>query len=345
MQWTERIGSRIKLRDLHILLAVVQSGNMSRAADRLAVSHPVVSKTIADLEHAMGVRLLERTPAGAEPTVYGRALLSCSTTVFDELRRAVQQIAFLSNPTVGELRVGSASPYIGGLIPAVVARLAARYPQVRLQVTEADAVALCGMLRERNLDLVLGRVLESVFGDDLTSEVLFDEQMYVVAGRKSPWARRRKIDLADLSGERWLMPDSDNIATALVADAFRSAGLTAPIPQVVSNSMTLRARLIETGHFVGILPGSTLRFEARGLEIKVLPVRLRMKNPPAVVISLKNRTPNPIARLFIDELHELVKPLTKTQPVAGLTQRSQPKSKPDHSDQMAPRGRVRSRVG
>ena len=109
------------------------------------------------------------------------------------------------------------------------------------------------------------------------------------------------------------MPDSDNIAMALIWEAFRSAGLAPPAPQVVSSSMTLRTRLIETGQFVAVLPGSTLQFEAKQSQIKILPVRLRMKNPPAVVISLKNRTPNPIARLFIDELHELVKPLMKAR--------------------------------
>jgi len=306
MQWTDRIGRRIKLRDLHILLAVAQSGTMSRAADQLSISHPVVSKTISDLEHTLGVRLLDRTSAGAEPTAYGRALLSCSTTVFDELRRVVQEISFLSDPTVGELRIGSAYPYVGGLVPAVISRLAAQYPQVRFQVRETDAVTLCGMLRERKLDLVLGRVLDSVFGDDLTSEFLFNERMHVVAGIKSPWSRRRKIDLAELSGEPWLMPDSDNIALALISNVFRSAGLQPPTPHVVSNSMTLRTRLLETGQFIAVLPDSTLRFEATRLQVKILPIDLRIENPPVTVISLKNRTPNPIARSFIDELHQLV---------------------------------------
>src|SRR5690348_12540132 len=129
MQLIDRIGRRIKLRDLHILLAVAQARSMSRAADRLAISHPVVSKTIADLERALGVRLLDRTPQGTEPTAYGRALLNCGTVVFDELRRGVQEIAFLSDPTVGELRIGSAAPYIEGLIPAAVTRLAGQYPK------------------------------------------------------------------------------------------------------------------------------------------------------------------------------------------------------------------------
>src|SRR6476661_1977618 len=253
MQWTDRIGRRLKLRDLHILLAVAQAGSMSRAADRLAISHPVISKTISDLEHALGVRLLDRTSQGTEPTSYGRALLSCGTVVFDELRRGVQEIAFLSDPTVGELRIGSAAPYIEGLVPAVTARLARRYPRVKFQIKDTDAVTLCGMLRERKLDLVIGRVPSPVFGEDLISEFLFDDRIRVVAGLKSPWSRRRQVELAELCGEPWLMSESDNIAAALLEEAFRSAGLTPPEPQVVSNSITLRLRLVESGGFVAAL--------------------------------------------------------------------------------------------
>jgi DNA-binding transcriptional LysR family regulator len=311
MQWTERIGRRIKLRDLHILLAVAQSGSMSRAADRLAISHPVVSKTIADLEEALNVRLLDRTSQGTEPTPYGRALLSCGTVVFDELRRGVQEIAFLSDPTVGELRIGSAAPYVEGLVPAVIARLTERYPRIKLHVTDTDAVTLCGMLRERKLDFVIGRVPASIFGEDLTAEFLFDDCMHVVAGANSPWSRRRRIDLAELCGEPWLMPESDNIAMALITEGFRSAGVAPPAPQVVSNSVTLRVRLIETGRFLAVLPDSTLRFAAKRMQVKVLPVRLRMNAPPTVALSLKNRTPNPIVRLFVDELRAFAKPLMR----------------------------------
>jgi DNA-binding transcriptional LysR family regulator len=311
MQWTDRIGRRLKLRDLHILLAVAQAGSMSRAADRLAISHPVVSKTIADLEHALGVRLFDRNSQGTEPTAYGRALLGCGTVVFDELRRGVQEIAFLSDPTVGELRIGSAAPYVDGLVPAVIARLAERYPKIKFQITDTDAVTLCGMLRERKLDLVIGRVLSSVFGEDLTSEFLFEDGMHVVAGLKSPWSRLRRIELARLCDEPWLMPESDNIAMALISEGFRSAGLAPPAPQVISNSITLRVRLVETCRFIAILPDSTLRFGAGRMQVKILPVRLQIKAPPAVVITLKNRTPNPIARLFIDELRALAKPLVK----------------------------------
>jgi DNA-binding transcriptional LysR family regulator len=306
MHWIDRVGRRIKLRDLHVVMAVAEARSMSRAADRLAISHPVVSKTIGDLERTLGVRLFDRTAQGSELTQYGRALLSGGTVVFDELRRVTQEIAFLSDPTIGELRIGSGAPYVDGLVPAVITRLVDRYPRITFQVKDTDAVTLCGMLRERKLDVVIGRVPASIFGEDLTSEFLFDDELRVVAGVNSPWARRRRIALADLCGELWLMPESDNIATALVSEGFRAAGLTPPTPHMVTSSVTLRVRLVESGRFIAALPSSTLRFARGRMRIKVLPVELRTGAPPAVAIFLKHRTANPIAKLFIDELRALV---------------------------------------
>ena len=75
MQWVDRVGRRLKLRDLHILLTVVQRGSMAKAAAALAISQPAVSKAIADMEHTVGLRLLDRRRNGLEPTAYGSALL------------------------------------------------------------------------------------------------------------------------------------------------------------------------------------------------------------------------------------------------------------------------------
>src|SRR5262245_36649195 len=110
MQWGDRIGRRIKLRDLHVLHAVVQSGSMTKAAGALAISVPVVSKAIAELERTIGVPLLDRSPQGVEPTAYGRALLRRGLAAFDELRQGVKDIEFLSDPTIGEVRIASTAP-------------------------------------------------------------------------------------------------------------------------------------------------------------------------------------------------------------------------------------------
>jgi DNA-binding transcriptional LysR family regulator len=312
MQWSERIGRRIKLRDLHILLAVAQTGSMIRAAQSLAISQPVISKTISDLEHTLGVCLLDRTARGVEPTDYGRAFINCGTIVFDELRRGVQAIEFLADPTFGKLRVGGATPFIDELIPTVIARLADRYPRIEFHVTESDTPKLCELLRERKLDLLIGRT-SSDLGEDLVSDLLFEDRVYVVAGISSPWSRRGRIKLATLVDERWVMPEADNVIWPLIEEAFRAAGLSSSMRVVVSNSMTLRTRLVETGRFLTILPGSTLHFGVRRLRMRALPVTLHAEALPAQIITLRNRTPNPIAKLFTDELREFSKSLTKAR--------------------------------
>jgi len=311
MQWTDRIGRRVKLRDLHILLAVAQTGSMARAADSLAISQPVVSKTIADLEHSLGVRLLDRTSQGVEPTTYGLAFINCGIAVFDELRRGVQEIDFLSDPTVGMLRIGGASPLIHELIPTVVARLANRYPRIEFHVTENDSPALCRLLHERKLDLAIGRASSSAFGEDIASEPLFEDPMFVVAGLTSPWARRRKVELAELTDEPWIMPEANNLAWALIEEGFRSAGVALPMPRVVSNSMAVRTRLVEAGRFLTMLPRSTLHFGAKRLRMRILPVSTPMTTRPVEVNTLKNRTLNPIAKLFVDELRAFASPLSR----------------------------------
>ena len=124
---TDRVLRRIKLRDLRTLLAVAQSGSLSKAAVHLAVSHPVVSKTIADLERTLGTRLFDRTSRGVEPTPFGQALLDCGIAMFDDLHRGLRQIEFLSDPTAGELRIGATGPAIDGLVLAAMESLISQY--------------------------------------------------------------------------------------------------------------------------------------------------------------------------------------------------------------------------
>src|SRR5260221_9718158 len=93
MQLSDRIGCRMKLHDLHVLMAVVQAGSMSKAAAFLNTGQPAISRSIAELEHSLGVRLLDRSRHGVRPTDYGRALLDGGTAVFDDLRQAVKSIA------------------------------------------------------------------------------------------------------------------------------------------------------------------------------------------------------------------------------------------------------------
>src|SRR5438094_1138642 len=149
MQLSDRIGRRLKLQDLHILMAVAQAGSMGKAARRLNTSQPNISKSIADLERALGVRLLDRHRQGIEPTDYGRALLDGGAAVFDELRQTVKNIEFLADPAAGEVRIGANPALAAGFASVVIDRLSRRYPRIKFHLVSGFAEALVDQLRER----------------------------------------------------------------------------------------------------------------------------------------------------------------------------------------------------
>src|SRR4029079_17268360 len=163
MQLSDRIGRRMKLHDLHVLMAVVQAGSMSKAAQVLNTTQPAISRSIADLEQTIGVRLLDRGRHGAKPTEYGRALLDGGIAMFDDLRQAVRNIEFLADPTVGEVRVVASDPIMVGVLPEVLDRLGGKYPGISVHVTPTISVAQQHRdLRERRFDLFFGRLTPAI---------------------------------------------------------------------------------------------------------------------------------------------------------------------------------------
>src|SRR5258707_3755788 len=124
----KRIERRLKLHEVRVLMATVEAGSMGKAAQSLHTSQPAISRAISDLEHALGVPLLDRSPQGVEPTEYGRALIRRGLAVFDELRHGIKDIEFLADPTVGELRIGCAESMASGLVLSVIDKLTRKYP-------------------------------------------------------------------------------------------------------------------------------------------------------------------------------------------------------------------------
>src|SRR5690242_9876802 len=134
MDGSEGLGRHIKLRDLRVLMAVADAGSMAKAAARLRISHPAVSKTVADLEQALGARLLDRSPQGAELTAAGKVLLRCGINVFDELQQGYRSLEHLADPNAGEVRLGCTEIILHSLASAVLRKFSAKYPGVQVDV-------------------------------------------------------------------------------------------------------------------------------------------------------------------------------------------------------------------
>lgn len=309
MNRAEQVSRRLKLRHLNVLLAACSTGSMAKAAEQLGVSQPVVSKAIAELEGIVGVRLLDRGHNGVEPTPHGRKLVKRSIAIFDDLRTTAGELEFLSDPTAGELRVGCEETLSTGLLPTLIERLARKYPRLSFNVVIADPRTLCERdLRGRKVEVAIMRIARTELDEEFEATTLYNDRLWVVAGVRNTWSRRRKIALSDLVDERWCLPPPDHPVGSLVIDAFRRNGLEPPHRTVTVGSAQCTSNLIAKGEFIGVLGSMFLRFSPPSVRLKVL-AELPIQATSSSIVTLKGRTLSPVAQLFIDCAREVTKPL------------------------------------
>jgi DNA-binding transcriptional LysR family regulator len=307
----QRIERRLKLHDVRVLISVVEAGSMHKAAERLGTSQPAISRAIADLEHSVGVRLLERSPRGIQPTQYGRVLIKRGVAAFDEFRQGVKDIKFLADPSTGELRIACSDAMAAGPVLAVIEQLTRQHPRLVFHVVTGATATLYRALTERNVELVITRAIEAVAQEQTTVATLFEDNVVVAGGAQSRWARRRRIKLDELVNEPWALPPYDSAMGAIVVEAFHARGLAPPAATVVAESANLRSKLLATGRFLTVMPEFALTLPGRDPSIKALPVELPGARRTMRIISLRNRSLSPLAELFIDSMRALAKPLAK----------------------------------
>jgi DNA-binding transcriptional LysR family regulator len=307
IDWESQIGRRLKLRDLHVFSTVIERGSMAKAAQQLGVSQPAVSEVISDLEHALGVRLLDRGTRGIEPTIYGHALLKRSVAAFDELKQSIRDIEFLSNPTEGELRIGCTDSLATTILPQIISSFSQRYPRIGLHFDEVGARAtemLGPGLRDRKFDCVLQRIVlplpEGHLSDDIHAEVLFDDELIIAVGSNARWASHPSIDLAELVEEPWILPPSGTWYHEFVTKLFRARGLEVPKASVTTHSIALRTRLLMEGRYITTFASSIVRCNRHHYALTILPIAGPVQPLPAGVLTLKNRTLSPLVERFLE---------------------------------------------
>src|SRR5215469_2675146 len=310
MPWNDRTKRRLKLRDLDILTALIDTGTMGKAASRLGISQPAVSKAIAELEAALGVRLVDRGRRGITPTPFGLALQKRSVAIFNDLRQGVQDIEFLSDPTTGEIRIGTTDPISVAMVSPCIDRLSRKYPRMSFHVVADDTAGLYRQVVERNVELAICRMLGPL-PDDLAAEVLFHDSLVVLTSARNPLTRRRKLTLADLVNEPWVQLPADSLFGSLVVEVFRVNGHEPPRPTVVTHSEYLKNDFLAKGRFLTLLPGFMLKVPGWHPPLKALPVELPNTRAPIGLITLKNRTLTPLAQLFIDNIRAIARPMAQ----------------------------------
>ena len=184
----------VQLRHLRCLVAVAQERHLARAAERLALSQPAVSKTLSELEAIVGTRLVERSKAGRRGvqglTAAGEQLLAHALRVLEALDASAQAVAPASGGRIERLRIGALPSVAPALLPIALARLRDGWPQVQIMVKSAANAVLLDELRAGELDLVVGRMSDPRLMGGLSFELLHTEPLVFAVRAGHPLASK-----------------------------------------------------------------------------------------------------------------------------------------------------------
>jgi DNA-binding transcriptional LysR family regulator len=218
---------------------------------------------------------------------------------------------------VGDVWMGCPESIAAAFLPTVIRDFVRDHPGIALHVDQMATPTLeLPELRARKIDFVIARLnrplTEEQLGDDLSVEILFDDEIVVVAGTHSRWTRRRKLGLAELADAKWIQPSADSWGASLVEEMFRDRGLEIPRPSMTTFSVHLRTHLAAMGDFVTAMPRSVLNLNAKRFGLRALPVQPSPRPWPVALVTLKNRTLSPPAALFLERLRQNVHSMVAT---------------------------------
>ena len=301
------LRSRLKMRQVLLLVALDEQRNMHRAAASLRMTQPAATRLLGGLERMLGLRLFERGPRGLAPNAYGESLIRHARTMLATLDHARAEMNSLAEGASGRIAIGALLVAAPVLVPLALVRFKQRHPNHTVLVHEGSATALLPALRRGELDLVVGRVSSDVPAEGLAFEAFYSEPMQVVARVGHPLARRRVLKLRDLAGQMWVVPAADAPYRRRLDAAFRQAGVTPPRQLVESVSIAVNKMLVQKTDMLGVMPRDVAReYAALGL-LRVLPVKLPPPSGPVGVITAIGRPLPPAALELMQALREVAR--------------------------------------
>lgn len=317
-----RLPRHLKLGELRTFLAVLEHRSFRKAGAVLHLTQPAVTKAIAGLEETLGCKLFDRVANGVGPTVHGISFAPRARAVFDELRRAAQELSLLSRGAVGTLRIGVLPMPAIPFVPVALNKLMKEHPKVTVSVVEERETELLDRLHKRDIEVAILRLALVEPGDDMQIERLFDERLCVMANQSHPLATRGQLQWSELTAQRWVMPPADCFFYEHVQRSLDRLGMPMPAHAVEAMSIHIQFAMVLHAGMLSFGMRSQISF-APGKEFLVrLPFELPVPGGIVAAVMLKSHEPSPLARRLVSH----IRALTGESPAAGPHAGHQPQA-------------------
>jgi len=298
------VRSHLKTRQLVLLVELGRHGSILHAAQAANLTQPAASKLLADLEHALGVKLFERLPRGVAPTWYGEVMIRRAGAALAELDAGHQELMELLSGLSGRVAVGSVLTPSTTLLPAAITQLKARQPRVHVAISVDTSKLLIQHLQNGELDLVIGRVLDSESAAQLSFEPLTDEPHSLVVRAGHPLVGRSDLSLQELARQSWILPPGGSILRDRLTALFLSAGLDQPQQTVETLSLPVVTSLLGQSDMLSALPEELVKPYVEAGLLTVLNFDLGLRMDAYGIVTRRGHQLSPGADLMLNCLRE-----------------------------------------
>jgi DNA-binding transcriptional LysR family regulator len=313
------IRARLKTRQLLLLVAMEEEGNIHGAAQVLNMTQPAASKLLKDLEDMLEVRLFERLPRGVRPTWYGETMIRHARMALASLSQAHMEIDALKAGRFGSVSIGTITAPAITLLPEAVSRVKSAHPSLRVGLQVETSDVLIDRLAQGKLDMVIGRLFARHDKSDLRYEALVEEPIAAVVRPGHPLMERTSLKLADLASAGWIVPPPGSVLRHRFELMFQEESLPAPNDLIETTALLFMTKMLEQSDLIGVVASDVaLYYQEHGL-VAILPVELPCKMDAFGLITRTDRLLAPAAQVMLQAIkavaHEVYgSPLTTEEP-------------------------------
>lgn len=293
------IHSRLRLRQLRLMIALEDLGSLRRAADEIGMTQPAATKMLHEAESLLGVELFERLPRGMRATAFGETVIYYARMVFSELSGMREELVALESGNLGRVTVGAIPALASGLLTRTIAKLKQSHPRLSMSIQVDTSDVLVQALQQDQLDVVMGRIPTGTRADDLMFDSLGEEELCVIAGVHNPATKASHLTWEELQGMTWVLQQHPSPMRAIVNQAFHNARVDLPSSIVETTSIMTLLSLLQQTDMIGVTPRSVVEdYPGRHL-LAILPIHFGPRLPPYGLISRRSRVASSAMQTFV----------------------------------------------
>jgi len=298
------VRARLKTRQLMLLIAIDEEGNIHRAAEALAMSQPAASKLLKDLEEMMGVPLFERLPRGMRPTWYGETMIRHARIALSSLGEAGAEIEALKGGWSGSVSIGAIAGPAMTLLPTALARITRQHPDLRVSLLVESSDVLLERLEQNRLDFLVARLFERHDKRFLHYQALAEEEVCAIARPGHPLLSLERPGLPELAAARWIVPPEGSVLRHRFELMFRSAGMQPPRQVIATAALVFLTKMLQESDYLAVVPVDVARHYAEHDLVRIVPVELSCSMDSFGIITRTDWLLSPGARTVLAALQE-----------------------------------------